>query len=179
MDFMDCMDYMDACGYDGLMKIVVAPDSFKECLSAERVAQAIAAGVRRACPDVDIDLVPMADGGEGTVDALVAATSGTKVSVEVTGPLGQRVQAEYGVLGDGQTAVIEMAAASGLALVPVERRDPRTTTTRGTGELIAHALDSGIRRIKAISRSSFSSTALKATSLTRFRIPRAVRGVSR
>ena len=129
------------------MRIVIAPDSFKECLSAERVARAMAMGALRTCPEADIDLAPMADGGEGTVDALVAATGGRLVSMDVTGPLGERVRAQYGVLGDDSTAVIEMAAAAGLALVPLERRDPRVTTTRGVGELIAHALDNGLRRI--------------------------------
>lgn len=129
------------------MKIVIAPDSFKECASAATVAQAIALGVLRAAPEADLVLVPMADGGEGTVDALVAATSGTLIERDVTGPLGQRVTAAYGILGDGSTAVIEMAAASGLGLVPVDRRDPRIATTRGTGELMADALDHGVRKI--------------------------------
>lgn len=129
------------------MKIVVAPDSFKECLSAREAAGAIAAGVRRALPDAEVVTVPMADGGEGTVDALVAATSGTFVERQVTGPLGEPVTATYGLAGDGETAVIEMAAASGLALVPPERRDPRIATTRGTGELMLDALDRGVRRI--------------------------------
>ncbi len=129
------------------MRIVIAPDSFKECARAAQVAEAIAEGARRACPDAELDLVPMADGGEGTVEALVAATDGRRVDVEATGPYGERVPAFYGVLGDGRTAVIEMAAASGLHLVPRDRRNPRIATTRGTGELIRHALDSGFRRI--------------------------------
>lgn len=129
------------------MRIVIAPDSFKECASAAEVAAALARGWLRACPDAELRVIPMADGGEGTVAALVSATAGRMETLEVTGPLGERVRAAYGVLGDGHTAVIEMAAASGLALVPVEWRDPRVTTTRGTGELIAHALDAGARRI--------------------------------
>ncbi|GMW00888.1 MAG: glycerate kinase [Candidatus Hydrogenedentota bacterium] len=129
------------------MRIVVAPDSFKECLTAREVADAMAAGARRAMPDASIDLIPMADGGEGTVDALVAAAGGEKVCVTVTGPCGEPVDAAYGVIDGGRTAVIEMAAASGLALVPPDRRDPRLTTTYGTGELIADALGAGIRRI--------------------------------
>ena len=129
------------------MKIVIAPDSFKECAAAAEVAQAIATGVRRALPDAELVLVPMADGGEGTVDALVAATSGVLIECEVAGPLGEPVMAAYGILGDGGTAVIEMAAASGLGLVPPERRDPRVTTTRGTGKLMADALDHGVNRI--------------------------------
>ncbi|MBN2311579.1 MAG: glycerate kinase [Candidatus Hydrogenedentes bacterium] len=129
------------------MRIVVAPDSFKECASAADVAAAIADGVRRAAPAAEIVAVPMADGGEGTVDALVAATGGTRVECPVAGPLGDPVTAAYGLLGDGATAVIEMAAASGLALVPVERRDPCRATTRGTGELIRDALDRGVDAI--------------------------------
>ncbi len=129
------------------MKIVIAPDSFKECAAAKDVAEAIAAGLRRALPNAELVLVPMADGGEGTVDALVAATSGVLVEREVTGPLGEPVMATYGIAGDGATAVIEMAAASGLALIPPERRDPRITTTRGTGELMCDALDRGVSRM--------------------------------
>ena len=128
------------------MRIMIAPDSFKESASAARVAGALAAGILRVMPDADLVLAPMADGGEGTVDALVAGTGGVKASANVTGPLGEPVVAEYGVLGDGVTAVIEMAAASGLALVPTERRDPRVTTTRGTGELVLDVLGRGLRR---------------------------------
>jgi len=130
-----------------MARIVIAPDSFKECASASEVAEAIAAGLRRALPDAELVLAPMADGGEGTVDALVAATQGSRVTVKVTGPLGEAVNAVYGLLGDGCTAVIEMASASGLALVPAERRDARIATTRGTGELIRDALERGRRRI--------------------------------
>ncbi len=130
------------------MRIVVAPDSFKEALSARQVCEAIARGIRRARPDATIDLLPMADGGEGTVDALVAATNGQLRESTVTGPLGEPVRACWGLLGDGGgTAVLEMAAASGLGLVPPDRRNPLLTTTFGTGELIAAALDSGVRRI--------------------------------
>ncbi len=129
------------------MRVVIAPDAFKECLSAEAVAVALADGWLRVYPDADIRCVPMADGGEGTVDALVAATGGRHVAHTVTGPLGSPVTARYGVLGDGSIAVIEMAAASGFALVPPATRDVARATTYGTGELIAHALDSGCRRI--------------------------------
>jgi len=129
------------------MKIVIAPDSFKECLPAEAVAEAMAAGWRRVFPHADVMLVPMADGGEGTVAALTAATGGELISAEVTGPYGAPVLAEYGVLGDGYSAVIEMASASGLALAPAAIRDPRIATTRGTGELIVHALERGITRL--------------------------------
>ena len=126
------------------MRVVIAPDSFKECASAARVAHALAAGVKRACPDADVHCVPMADGGEGTVEALVNATKGTLHTTRVTGPMGQPVDAVWGVLGDGRTAVIEMAAASGLARVPKDRRDPRIATSRGTGELMRAALDRGV-----------------------------------
>ncbi len=129
------------------MRIVIAPDSFKESASAKEVAEAIAAGVRRALPEAELALVPMADGGEGTLDALLAATGGERVMVQVIGPLGQPVTATYGLIEGGGTAVIEMAAASGLARVPPNKRDPRITTTRGTGELIRHALNRGVHCI--------------------------------
>lgn len=129
------------------MRIVVAPDSYKGSVSALEVANAMARGIRKVIPDAEVCKVPIADGGEGTVEALVAATGGRLETSEVTGPLGERVRAQWGILGDGRTAVIEMAAASGLPLVPPERRDPRLATTLGTGELIRAALDAGLRRI--------------------------------
>lgn len=128
------------------MKIVIAPDSYKESLSALEVAQAVEAGFRQVFPDADYVLVPVADGGEGTVDAMVAATAGRKETVTVSGPLGEPVEAFYGLTGDGDTAVIEMAAASGLMLVPPTARNPLRTCSRGTGELIRAALDAGARR---------------------------------
>jgi glycerate kinase len=127
------------------MRVVVAPDKFRGSLSAAEAARAIARGVSAADPGAVVDTVPMADGGEGTVDALVAATGGSLGSAEVTGPLGASVRATYGLLGDGRTAVIEMAAASGLALVPRASRDPSRTTTRGTGELLLAAVEAGAR----------------------------------
>ena len=129
------------------MRVVIAPDSFKGSATAQQVASALATGWRREWPEAHIDEVPVADGGEGTVDAMVHATGGRFVEAVVTGPLGEPVTARYGILGDGATAVIEMAAASGLPLVPSHARDPRRTTTRGTGELILAALDAGCRRI--------------------------------
>jgi len=132
------------------VRVVIASDSFKESLSAEDVCQAIARGVRDAAPDADVVLCPMADGGEGTVDALVAATGGKAITTEVRGPLGEPVRATWGMLGTqsaDKAAVIEMAAASGLPLVPPDRRDPTLTTTYGTGQLVAAALDQGARRI--------------------------------
>ncbi|HEV3163478.1 MAG TPA: glycerate kinase, partial [Isosphaeraceae bacterium] len=129
------------------MKILIAPDKFKGSLSAADVAEAMARGVAKAVPQAQVDRVPMADGGEGTVEALVAATGGRFLEEQVTGPLGEPVRARYGMLGDGQTAVVEMAAASGLVLVPTERRDPLRATTRGTGELILAAIVSGARKI--------------------------------
>jgi glycerate kinase len=129
------------------MRFVIAPDSFKGSASAREVAQAIAEGLKAALPDAVCDLVPMADGGEGTLDALVAATGGRIVSVRVTGPLGEPVDSFFGILGDGETAVIEMAAAAGLHLVPPEKRNPMVTTTYGVGELMRAALDAGCRRL--------------------------------
>jgi glycerate 2-kinase len=129
------------------MRVVIAPDSFKGSLSAVEVAEAMARGVRAVFPAAEIVTVPIADGGEGTVQALVTATGGRLEHTVVRGPLGTPVRAQWGVLGDGETAVIEMAAASGLPLVPVERRDPRVTTSSGTGELVRAALDAGLRKI--------------------------------
>lgn len=128
------------------MKIVIAPDSYKESLSALEVARAIEAGFKAVFPRADYCCVPVADGGEGTVDAMVAATAGRRIDVKVTGPLGTPVNAFYGLTGDGSTAVIEMAAASGLELVPSDERNPLVATSRGTGELIVAALDAGARR---------------------------------
>src|SRR5271165_1275987 len=128
------------------MKIVIAPDSFKESLSALDVALHIREGFRAVYPDADYVVLPVADGGEGTVDALVAATGGRRITRRVVGPLGDEVEAFYGVTGDGDAAVIEMAAASGLELVPPDARNPLVTTTFGVGELIRAALDDGARR---------------------------------
>ena len=129
------------------MKFIIAPDSFKGNLTAKQVAEAIQAGLQRIFPTADYDLVPMADGGEGTVQSLVDATAGQILTASVTGPLGQPVRASYGLLGDKQTAVIEMAAASGLQFVDDQTRNPLKTTTYGTGELIIKALDQGAKKI--------------------------------
>jgi glycerate 2-kinase len=131
-----------------LMRIVVAPDKFKGCLSAAGVADAMERGLRRAAPEAEIDRCPMADGGEGTVEALVGATGGLFVVRRVTGPLPEmKVDARFGILGDGGTAVIEMSAASGLALLRREDLDPTRTTTFGTGELLMAAAQMGVSRI--------------------------------
>ncbi|MFV9510628.1 glycerate kinase [Tepidibacillus sp. LV47] len=129
------------------MKIVIAPDSFKESLTALQVANAIEEGFKEVLKDAEYIKIPMADGGEGTVQSLVDATNGKVIKKEVIGPLGKPVEAFFGILGNGKTAVIEMAAASGLHLVPPEERNPLTTTTWGTGELILAALDYGVDHI--------------------------------
>ena len=129
------------------MRIAVAPDSFKESMTALEAAEAMERGIRRVMPEAEVLKVPMADGGEGTVSALVDATGGRIIETRVTDPLGNPVTASFGVLGDGRTAVVEMAAASGLPLTPPEGRNPMVTTTRGTGELILAALDRGARQI--------------------------------
>ncbi|TPG20971.1 glycerate kinase [Sphingomonas koreensis] len=129
------------------MQIVIAPDSFKESLSAMDVARYIETGFRDVFPDWTYVKVPVADGGEGTVEALVAATGGRIVKQIVTGPLGDPVEAFFGITGDGATAVIEMAAASGLMLLPADQRNPMRTTTYGVGELILAALDRGARHL--------------------------------
>tara|TARA_Y100000748_G_scaffold276070_1_gene252228 strand:+ start:165 stop:1316 length:1152 start_codon:yes stop_codon:yes gene_type:complete len=128
------------------MKLVIAPDSFKESLSARAVAEAIAAGWARVYPDAELLLCPMADGGEGTVDALLSATGGALQQTRVSGPLGDPVEAHWGLLPDAQ-AIIEMAEASGLHRVEPARRDVLAASSFGTGELIRAALDAGVRRI--------------------------------
>ncbi|MCQ9124054.1 glycerate kinase [Rodentibacter caecimuris] len=128
------------------MKIVIAPDSFKESLTALEVATAIEIGFKRVFPDAEYVKLPMADGGEGTVQSLVDATQGKIVDAEVTAPLGEKIKSFFGLSGDGKTAIIEMAAASGLHLVPPEKRNPLITTSYGTGELIKHALDLGVEK---------------------------------
>lgn len=127
------------------MKIVIAPDSFKECLTAAQVAQSIENGMRQIFPDAEYVQVPVADGGEGTLQSLVDATQGRFIEVTVTGPLGEPVTACFGLLGKGDTAMIEMAQASGIELVRPETRNPLIATTFGTGELIKAALDLGVR----------------------------------
>ncbi len=128
---------------EGNKKIVIAPDSFKGSLSSTEAAQAMARGVQRALPEAELVLLPLSDGGEGLVESLVTASGGELLEYEVTGPLGTPVKAQLGLMGGGRTAVIEMAQASGLVLVPEAERNPLVTTTFGTGELIAKALDLG------------------------------------
>lgn len=128
-------------------RVVVAPTAFKGTLGAVEAARAMAAGLVRGWPEAVPDLAPMADGGDGTVAALLYGRGGRLVEASVTGPLGEPVTAAFGLLDAGRAAVIEMAAASGLALVPPERRDPAVTTTAGTGELIRAALDRGVETI--------------------------------
>ncbi|MGZ6365435.1 MAG: glycerate kinase family protein, partial [Ktedonobacteraceae bacterium] len=127
------------------MHILIAPQSLKGSLTAAEAGSAIAQGVRKIYSEAEIEVVPIADGGEGTVQALVDASGGKLIQKMVTGPLGEPVQAFFGLMGDGSTAAIEMAACAGLPLVPPEKRDPRITTTYGVGELMLAALDYGSR----------------------------------
>lgn len=129
------------------MRIVIAPDSFKECLSATRVAFAISEGIRKVAPDAEIISIPVADGGEGTVEALVTATSGRIIPTPTVDALNRPIQSFYGVLGDGKTAVIEMAAASGIELLAPEERNPLVTSTYGTGLLLKSAMEAGFEEI--------------------------------
>jgi len=129
------------------MRIVIAPDSFKGCLNALDVALAMSRGVERVYPGSVIDLIPMADGGEGTVEAILCAVHGEKIEMNVTDPLGRPIVTSYGLIDNGETAIIEMAAASGLTLLRDEERNPRMTSTLGTGELIMDALDRGVNKI--------------------------------
>jgi glycerate kinase len=129
------------------MKILIAPDSFKDCLSAMQVAEALEKGIRKIMPDARCTLVPLADGGEGTVDSVTDATGGKLIKLQVADPLMRQVDSFYGITGDGGTAVIEMAAASGIELLKAEERDPWITSTFGTGQLIKDALDRGVSKI--------------------------------
>ena len=128
-------------------RVLIAPQAFKGSVDAVGVAAAIARGIRRVWPDVACDELPLADGGEGTVRALVHATGGRLHTARVHDPLGREIDAEWGTLGDGRTAVIEMAAASGLPLLRDDERDARITSTRGTGELLLEAAMSGASRV--------------------------------
>jgi glycerate kinase len=131
------------------VRVLVSPDKFKGTLTAAEAARAIGEGWRRSLPAAVIDEVPLADGGEGTLDVLVAALGGTHERMRVTGPLGEPVEAEFGLVPapGGPAGIVEMAKASGLALVAKDRRDPRVTTTRGTGELMLAACRAGARRL--------------------------------
>ena len=129
------------------MKIVIAPDSFKGSLTAPQVAEAIEAGFLRVFPSIVTEKLPMADGGEGTVASLVAASGGKVLQVSVRNPLGDQIPAEFGIMGDCQTAVIEMSSASGLTLISLDRQNPMLTTTYGTGQLIRAALDTGCNKL--------------------------------
>lgn len=127
------------------MKIVIAPDSFKECMTSIEVSKSISRGLKKVFPDAELVCLPVADGGEGTCEALVYATNGEKKYAAVSDPLGRGIKSVWGILGDQKTAVIETASASGLALVEPELRDPRITSSIGTGQLILAALDQGVR----------------------------------
>ena len=127
--------------------IVLAPDSFKESMTAKEVCEAMERGIRKANSQIRCIHVPMADGGEGTMQSLVDATGGRVYSKEVVGPLGNNVVAEYGILGNGEIGVIEMASASGIHLVDSEKRNPLITTTFGTGQLIKACLDKWVKKL--------------------------------
>lgn len=129
------------------MRILIAPDSFKDSLSALEVAESVKKGILLEIPDAEIRLLPMADGGEGTVSSLVDATKGRMVEKEVSDPLGRQVKSSFGILGDNETAVIEMASASGIERLKEAERDPWITSTYGTGELIVESLNRGCKKI--------------------------------
>lgn len=129
------------------MKFVLAPDSFKESMTSMEACLAMERGIKKVFKDAECIKVPMADGGEGTVDALVNATEGKFIEIEVTNPIGKKIKAKYGILGDSKTAVIEMAKASGIELINRKERNPYVTTTYGTGEFIKDAVNRGIKHI--------------------------------
>ena len=128
------------------MKVTVAIDSLKGSLSSMEAGQAISEGVKRVCPDAEICVRPLADGGEGTVEALTCGMGGELQTVTVTGPLGTPVECQYGIIADSQTAIIEMSGAAGITQVPDELRNPMNTTTYGVGEVICDAIKKGCRR---------------------------------
>lgn len=127
--------------------IVLAPDSFKESMTSKEACVAMERGIKKVNSNIQCIHVPMADGGEGTMQSLVDATGGEVYSLEVVGPLGNKVKAEYGILGNGEIGVLEMASASGIHLVSLEERNPLITTTYGTGELIKACLDRGVKKL--------------------------------
>ena len=127
------------------MKVVVAIDSFKGSLSSIEAGQAVKAGVLAAHPDANVIIKPLADGGEGTTDAFIEGLGGQRIDLTVTGPMGSPVSCYYGYLEKDKTAIIEMASASGITLVPAHQKNPLTASTRGVGEMIIHALEQGCR----------------------------------
>lgn len=129
------------------LTIVLAPDSFKESMTAKEACEAMERGIKKVNSNIKCIHVPMADGGEGTMQSLVDATGGNIYSLKVVGPLGNEVEAQYGILGDGITGILEMASASGVQLVPKEQRNPLITTTYGTGQLIKACLDNGVKKL--------------------------------
>lgn len=129
------------------LTILLAPDSFKESMTAKEVCEAMEKGIKKVDKNINCVHVPMADGGEGTMQSLVDATGGNIYLLNVVGPLGNEVKASYGILGDGETGILEMASASGLHLVAIENRNPLVTTTYGTGQLIKACLDYGVKRL--------------------------------
>ena len=154
------------------MKIVISVDSFKGSLTSMEAGAAIRAGILRAQPDAEIVVKPLADGGEGTTDALIEGLGGTRIDLTVTGPLGQPVQAHYGYLKDSNTAIIEMASAAGIMLVPDGRLNPLSATTYGVGELIRHAIEMGCRNfIIGIGGSATNDAGLGMLKALGFRFP--------
>jgi glycerate kinase len=129
------------------LTILLAPDSFKESMTAKEVCEAMERGIKKVNENIKCIHVPMADGGEGTMQSLVDATGGEVYKLKVVGPLGNEIEAEYGILGDRETAILEMASASGIHLVPLEKRNPLITTTYGTGQLIKACLDHGVKKL--------------------------------
>lgn len=127
--------------------IVLAPDSFKESMTAKEACEAMERGIKKVNDKITCTHVPMADGGEGTMQSLVDATGGKIYCLKVVGPLGNDVEAQYGILGDNETGILEMASASGIHLVPPDKRNPLITTTYGTGQLIKACLDRGVKRL--------------------------------
>ena len=158
------------------LRVVIAPQAFKQSVGARAAAVAIGRGVRRVAPDAQTTLIPVADGGDGTLAALIETSGGRYFEASVSGPLGEPLMARWGAMGDGRTAVIEMALASGLALLGDEQRDPRRATTYGVGQLMGAALDAGYARIivgLGGSATNDGGAGMASALGVRFRTPRA------
>lgn len=145
LDTFELTNHLKHYKTDKMNKAIIAIDSFKGCLTSEEAGSAVMEGIKTIFPDCETLLFPIADGGEGMLDILTSATKGKYRTLPAHGPLMELVQGRYGISGDGQTALIEMAAVSGLPLVPEDKRNPMLTTTYGTGELILDALEQGCR----------------------------------
>ena len=163
-----------------MKKIIIAIDSFKGCLTSAEAGKAAEKGIKSINPSCHTSVIPIADGGEGLLDVLITATKGKYITLSAHGPLMKMTKTHYGLSGNGRTAIIEMAAISGLPLVPMEQRNPMLTTTFGTGELIKDALNKGCRNfIIGIGGSATNDAGIRNATGTRFPLSRQIRAYLR